>query len=63
MPVVRQYLRDPLVPHRLHGDAVGQAIPLIGAGLVQGQSGEEGLVRLLPDEDVGVGLDAFDLTD
>jgi hypothetical protein len=35
--IVGQDFRQPFVAHHLHGDAVGEAVFLVGARLVQGQ--------------------------
>jgi len=57
MIVMRQDIGDPLLPHRLHGDAVGQAVLLVRAGLVEGESGLKGMIGLRDHDDVWVGGD------
>ena len=59
MPVVRQDFGDALLPHRLHRNAVGQAVSLVGAGLVEGKTVKEGLMGLRADDDAGVGQNPF----
>jgi hypothetical protein len=60
VPVVRQDFRDSLVPHRSHRNAVGQAVALVGARLVEGEAFKEGLMGLRSDRDIGIAQDVID---
>jgi hypothetical protein len=51
MIVMRQDFADAILPHRLDRKTVGQAVSLVGACLVEGQAGKEGLVRLQVNRD------------
>ena len=46
MPVVRKDFPNLLLPHDVHGDAVHQAVLLVGTSFVESQSGEKRFVRL-----------------
>ena len=49
MVVVGEHFCNTLASHRLHGDAIGQAIFLVRAGFVKGQSIEKWCARLWKD--------------
>src|SRR5512135_2254147 len=55
--VARQYLGDPLRPHRRHRGAVGEAVILVRTGFVEGQGVQERVPGLGDDLDVGVDED------
>lgn len=54
VPVMRQDFENLFLPHDVHGYAVHKAVLLVGAPLVQGQSGEKRFVRLGNDFDARI---------
>ncbi len=46
MPVVGRNLNQPFVAHRLHRNAIDQAVPFVGTGPVQFQACKEGFPAL-----------------
>ncbi len=55
MIIMRQDFGDAVLPHRLHRNAISQAISLVGACLVEGKTVKEGLMRLRARNDARVG--------
>ena len=58
--IVRQDFGDAFPPHRLHRDGVGQAVPFIRAGFVEGQAGEERPAGLRANRDGRIGAEVAD---
>src|SRR5262249_4478713 len=58
--VVGEDFGDAPVAHRLHGDAIGQAVALVRALLVERQSGEEGSPRLRQGLPLWIRVDVAD---
>ena len=54
---MRQDFTDAILPHRLHRNAVGQAVSLVGTSLVEGQAGKERLVRLRMNRDGRISME------
>src|SRR5205807_1958033 len=54
MAIVGEDLVDALVAHDVHGNAINEAILLVGAALVESEAGEEGVVGLMGDFDRGI---------
>ena len=63
MIVMRQDFADAFGPHRLHRDAIRQAVTLVWAGFVEGETIQEGLMRLRADDDAGVAQNPFGIAD
>jgi hypothetical protein len=49
MPVVGKNLGQPLFAHRLHRNTIDQAVPLVGAGTIELETGEERFATLRDD--------------
>ena len=44
--VMGEHFGEPSLSHRLHGDTICQTIRFVRAGFIQGEPGQEGLMRL-----------------
>ncbi len=55
MIIMRQNFGDAVLPHRLHRNAISQAISLVGACLVEAKTVKEGLMGLRAHDDARVG--------
>ena len=60
MFVMGQDFGDALLPHRLHRNAVGQAVFLVRAGFVEVQAGKECLAGLRVNRDGRIGIEIAD---
>jgi hypothetical protein len=60
MPVIGENLGQPFLAHRVHRNAINQAVAFVGAGPVELQAGAERLLALRKHPDGGIGQEAFD---
>lgn len=52
MMIVRQHTRDAALAHRVHRNAIGEAITFVRSGFIQVETGEECVAGLLDDLDI-----------
>ena len=52
--VVGEHVRKPMLAHGLHGNTIGEAVFLIGAGFIERQGIKKGRARLWDDDPLGM---------